>query len=119
MTDSPIEPALTSEEWAEIRDHPEIAGYTALEQVIARNTCDGGSFTGVNDPSPIIAACNAMLDDNDPRKITWAMVDALRKWAKTEGELMDSGDAGRTGVDIGIAEDLADALASYLPPREP
>jgi len=65
----------------------------------------------------ILALCNDALPDADPRKLTWAMVDGLRKWADTEDTLERLMDAGRTGVDSGLARAIADAIESHLPPR--
>jgi len=96
MTDK-IAPALTPEQWEQ--------SATA-------------SFVSTLSSAALIALANAALPDGDPRKITWAMVDALlcvvqqdtdaQRWGPFDGEI--EGAAG--------CQRLADALASYLPPRE-
>ena len=66
----------------------------------------------MRDVPAAIAYLNAALPDDDPRKITWAMVDELRGVA---------GDYEYRGLDPCPFDTLnayADALASYLPPRD-
>lgn len=95
-----IEPALSAEEWKAFPD-PRTLGNVDLPGTIAR--------------------CNAMLPDADPRKITWAMVDVLRDEAVGIGS---GGLAGREDTPYRTQRQreealqrIADALASYLPPR--
>lgn len=57
-----------------------------------------------------IARANAALPDDDPRKITWEMVDELRfasERNEREGDVDLAGSLNR----------IADILARYLPPR--
>lgn len=94
-----IPPALTKEEWAFADRHraliaPEILGDPMFATEAAK----------------VIATNNAALPDGDPRKITWAMVDALQDFAETIPALLSGTQAPFRA--------LADALASYLPPRE-
>ena len=91
----PLAPALTPEEFRnEGMDDPGILGDIryAVDQ---------------RDLAKIIALANHQLPDTDPRKITWGMVDALHRIAEEfpNGDTFD----GLVGI--------ADALASYLPPR--
>lgn len=52
------------------------------------------------DHANMIAKHNAALPDADPRKITWEMIDKIHDFAFDETQMQ-----------------IADALASYLPPR--
>jgi hypothetical protein len=109
MTDA-IAPALTPEQWADVAKYGVSYLRAEVGPVVLWNGDDG--------PSVILALANAALPDTDPRKITWAMVDALlcvvqqdtdaQRWGPFDGEI--EGAAG--------CQRLADALASYLPPRE-
>jgi hypothetical protein len=108
MTDDasvPIPPALDAEEWTEVEPLTESGYSDDLYQLVSRGI-------KVSDLTKIIALANHYLPDDDPRKITWAMVDIIReagKWIGREGNPY-----------IGFAKNLpryADVLASYLPPR--
>jgi hypothetical protein len=117
-----IEPALTPEEWA--------AGMKALGAVRAdsvflnrsenavyfgirsHDTWRGEPYTGAvvaskRSMAAVIAIANAALPDDDPRKITWEKIDA---W-------IDTCDAVGAWENATIRT-FANALASYLPPRE-
>lgn len=95
-----MEQAMTPEEWDRLPDREEwravrmdAAGYSAAEMddAIAHD----------------IAIQNAMLSDDDPRKFTWAKLDELRRCIASTGH-----------ADESEATQLADAIASYLPPRD-
>ena len=103
MTDSPIEPALTPEEWhiLRLRSAGKMIGETVRGFLVFDQYKE--------DQVAAIAVANAALPDSDPHKITWAMVDDLRE---VDGRLDD--DALRP-----LVVRIADVLASYLPPREP
>lgn len=96
-----IEPALSAEEWADMR------GY--LDDYAKRPDSSSGlineiSYVGWVDQSRripfCIAALNAALPDSDPRKITREKVELL-------GEIVK---------EYKMLQPLADALRSYLPP---
>ena len=92
MTDPlKIESGLTARQWAEDGSF------------IADN-----AFLRVQAPG-LIAMSNAALPDDDQRKITWTKIDAMRSNAR---------DAEADGMDGSVTLAFADALASYLPPRE-
>ena len=113
----PIAPALTPEEWEEAAIEGEL--YSRAEPLKIETEPDGITLRRTDglprDPEinrgdiPVaISLLNFSLPDTDPRKITWEMVDALR------GQLTVS----MTGAQFDITQRLADALASYLPPRD-
>ena len=94
MTDdpsAPIPPALTAEEWK--------------RRITISEACDRYSEAAV------IALANAALPDDDSRKITWAMVEALRGCA---GDFETSSKSHSCYRNL---HRIADVLASYLPPR--
>jgi len=118
-----IPPALTAEEWAnsEFASHYGLAT-TSLEvdhkgRVFAHSEMADEDIVVILNEAvdaravlpKFIALANAALPDGDPRKITWAMVDELREWAT-------GFDDPRPGQETLAA--IADALGSYLPPRE-
>ena len=94
MSDS-IEPAIDAKTWGEIIA---AGGPAKHNSIVADAAPDEYAFC--------LALFNAALPDDDPRKITWAMVDDLR-------------DMSRRTTTAGRRHQIADALASYLPPREP
>jgi hypothetical protein len=110
MTDT-IAPALTEMEWADglyasaditlVRQRVGIAGNQRLDITIHSHPLDDPA-----DFAALIAMNNAALPDDDRRKITWKTVERLQRKAI----------AGVSPRDDWMLE-LADALASYLPPR--
>lgn len=74
---------------------------------------DGGSWTAsifeAENVRRLIAIANAALPDDDPRKITRARVEALRSVCRHNPDTLP-------GYGVPLRE-LADALASYLPPE--
>lgn len=120
MTDA-IAPALTPEEW----DKAAIEGSISLFldqrfvplEIMTEPDCVSLRREGMGDEMevfaaeapPVIALLNAMLPDTDPRRITWAMLDQLRKAVRG---------TDWTGASVPpLEERFIDALASYLPPR--
>lgn len=106
MSDTPIPPALTPEEWAENGD-PVVDGYidwqTCIVDVNSHYSGDGSKrfIPG------LIALANAALPDDHPAKITRADVENLRALLGGDAWAVAKADIRR----------LADALASYLPPE--
>jgi len=109
----PIEPALTSEEWA--------------ERALARRAATAGQTLAEYPPARapgIIALANDSLRDSDTRKITWEMVDFLRFAAELVLEYVDPRGSDYRDSETTLQRHhdrmlrIADALASYLPPRE-
>jgi hypothetical protein len=85
-----IEPALTAEQWAEVLDGS--AGSVGLL---------------MSESAECMARANHYLPDNDPRKITRADVDQLRRLNKAW-----------LGFEfVGLIPRLADRLAALLPPE--
>lgn len=114
MTDT-IEPALTAEEWR----HWEREG---IKEAVAR-ACDSINYSLGQRPEKMGALCNVALPDSDPRKITRLHVNALYFAAEALRE--KGGTLLARGISPGIqneqakaVERLAEALASYLPPKE-
>jgi hypothetical protein len=109
MTDI-IEPALTPEQWA--KGIPKVYGYddgsVFLDWRVSPMRLDDG-------PHAIIAALNAALPDDDPRKITQAMIAVLREFAEAPGYGWSDAD-GNNFPNEELTR-IADALASYLPPE--
>lgn len=102
MSDA-IAPALTPEAWASI------AAGNGIPYGYGSSSILGDlSMLDREDISAAIAYLNAALPDTDPRKITWAMVDALCD-ALSSSEC--DADEGRA------ASGVVEVLASYLPPR--
>jgi hypothetical protein len=119
-----IEPALAQADW-QAPDYPrtdlafveEPMGYAHVDSGPHRIEIGTRNESGrlekhwlvhPEDFAALIAVANAALPDDDPRKLTLAMVDELMGVA-------DQADS-EFGVDLFF---IADALASYLPPREP
>jgi hypothetical protein len=103
MTDtSKIEPALSPEEWANLSV---FKGETAAQHRIMLALNGGGTVAHM---PATIALANAALSDDDPRKITWAMVDEIREAASFIHEVSEEQPKLKR---------IAAALASYLPPR--
>lgn len=120
MTDTPIEPALSREEWAKRGRWPFSTEAGQLEVTLSDWVYDepGGDEYEValshtctpQDLPALIALANAALPDDDPRKITREMVgdlDSCASWAEGEGQ-RDLADRVRR---------FAAALESYLPPE--
>ncbi len=100
---TPIERALTSEEWALMRAR------LASRQTGNLNGLAVAMLAGDDLPAAI-ATANARLADSDLRKLTWAHVDALRESAR----LLDAESFDEQSANM---EQLANIIASYLPPR--
>jgi hypothetical protein len=115
-----IAPALTAEEWARqyivvgdrgtwvSGDGAEWLGYDDTERVVWKDRIPA-----------VIALANAALPDSDPRKITRAMVDAMREVARAAEAQHDQ---SHEFADYEAAQRWtrwADALSSYLPPEGP
>lgn len=118
----PITPALTAEEWritsaAVARDF----AITALKNEFKDEYGECMLAEPLSLPA-VIALANTALPDADPRKITWAMVDALRNLFESSdflayeepGHRADHEETKRVGD---LAYQCLDAIASYLPPR--
>lgn len=129
-----IPPALTFEEWeAQTRQSPSLGESeqifvdrrdgVAYFGVRAHDTWRGQPYTGAVLASPrtmraAIALANHALPDDDPRKITWAMVDAIREVVKNADFADRVGDNAAIITNADVLERIADALASYLPSRD-
>jgi hypothetical protein len=98
MTDETraIEPALTPEEWQALPDAAAAVAVMALPSL--RRQPERMQI--------VMALANAALPDDDPRKITWEDVYALRNW-----DLLDE---GKTQLYL---KRLAAKLAAFLPPE--
>jgi hypothetical protein len=122
MTDK-IEPALSAEEW-DMREatredtHVRLDWFNGPPTLYIDNLSNAplsisdeceSSHGGVPALIAMIALTNATLPDTDPRKITWGMVDAIRDAEPSWGERDTEG--------LALLRHIADALASYLPPR--
>jgi hypothetical protein len=102
-----IEPALTKEEWATLREQ-----VCSNEGVAAwLDECYQPDEVGA---VRIIAAMNYRLPDSDPRKITRAMIAAIRDAAERHH---DDGDMDDMLASMAATHRIADALESYLPPE--
>lgn len=111
-----IEPALTAEQWAEIQSAPiesddlyplaPVARCEVLAKIVGFAAYSDDAWY-IPDPVAAIAACNAALPDDDPRKITREKLDDLRAG-------LDVGEDTRN--DESAARAFLDALESYLPP---
>lgn len=103
--DQQIAPALTAEEWAS-KSKADAGGVRfTLELgfvgVVPQITFDGvGPMLRYSDMPALMALANAALPDDDPRKITRADVETLRRH------------------DDAILDRIADQLAALLPPDE-
>lgn len=105
MTDTPIEPALTPEEWASVEGEKRERTTTRHYEVDA--------ILENHDPAKFIAVYNAALPDSDPRKIT-------REWVETLRDIAELNLKKRTRLDRlagPCLESIANALESYLPPE--
>lgn len=124
---APLGPALSEKEWRDIATNRSVASQIVGDRVMDRY----GYFESVNrgDEPALIAACNALLPDSDPRKITRDKVNALRemvsyidapheaavRFARMDG--IDDPSEDLSTVEAGRwLWRLADALESYLPP---
>lgn len=107
-----IEPALNAEGWETL---------TPLSGVDWRAI--GQQFGVLGSPPTLIALANAALPDSDPRKITRAAVEVIRKFAYWHHHAAVPAMPERyqylARAEISYALLLADALASYLPPEDP
>ena len=104
MTDS-IDPVLSREEWGRVvRD--EVRVTLAFPAETAGLPDERIMVTNEWAPA-VIALANHGLDEADPRKITSAWIELLRRVAKS----------ARASADHRALQTLADALDSYLPPR--
>lgn len=109
-----IEAALSMDEWANRSvtrfDVQPIVVVNLPGDSIAIRIDSSGSIVAEKPGTlaAIMAMANDALPDTDPRKITWALVKHLRDTAYTAAD----GYSGPTWL-----ADLADALASYLPPE--
>jgi len=116
-----IPPALTAKEWSEA-----LAWRFGITDYLVRPAeLLGGGQNSPSDLARVIALANAALPDDDPRKITWAMADDAREAYRSAVILathaQNSGDETERQRYRALAiryAVLADALASYLPPRE-
>lgn len=108
MNDTKIEPALSAEEWSEVREPGVIRENGGL---VYELSYIGWLSTERRIPASV-AILNAALPDSDPRKITRETIAAL-DWVLKQ--------AGGTGDWLHSVEDklkpIRDALESYLPPR--
>lgn len=115
-----IPPALTPDQWRE-REFKVIGGATGQKFVlgsphflgIAQDGARLIGLTNVANVAALIALANAAFPDEDPRKLTWETVDALRRSEKT----LESASHPVLDHEAQLLGDLADVLASYLPPR--
>lgn len=111
-----MQPALTKEEWE--RGIPGVCGFDDGSVFI-----DWRHSGNVERPEAVIAALNAALPDDDPRKITQEMVDALDEsiaWgAECDDACSDTGSWRTTEMEARYQSwrKIRDALASYLPPK--
>ena len=125
-----IEPALSASEWKDQRAlRPEGTAvwpisYNREHPGLHVPVTAAVSFHVSKPPAlvAVIAIANAALPDSDPRKITRDMVTLLRRIAYTEVAEEDgegSYDSANLfeGKEMDALMELADALASYLPPE--
>lgn len=106
MSDTPkIAPALSAEEWRRALDNEFVM------QDMAKRFATGREGTTAG----MIALLNAMMRDDDPRKITRERVDLLRKAAEMIEIEYDARD--NESYEVVTLRAFADALASYLPPE--
>jgi hypothetical protein len=118
LNDTMIAPALRPAQWA-ARKFDEISQDQVLntKYLVIEDGGDRATVSGAEQLRATIALANGLLDDDDPHKLTWAMVDALEEAARRR--LSDGGgDAATTYADRGVAlRHIARVIASYLPPR--
>lgn len=121
---APIHPALTPDEWVALEGRPAIERGEEFQGDGIRGHVDEWLGFCVDNFTPetqsshknaanltaIIALANAALPDSDPRQIRFGWV----LWLREEAEIL-----GRNGAGAGalMAAEIADALASYLPPE--
>jgi hypothetical protein len=103
-----IASAMSPEEWTEALSWP----HGVKDYIVGPADRVGYGDDSCADMARLIALANAALPDTDPRKITRAMVERLYGLANVLR------DVHRMNIDAEQCESLADALASYLPPRE-
>lgn len=104
MSDTPkIDPALTPEEWTEMRGAGDLIGRPYYYSGIVQRSAIAGM------PEMGIALLNDLLPDDDRRKITRAWVEALRAVTQHNPDTLP-------GYGVPLRQ-LADALESYLPPE--
>ena len=125
-----IPPALTREEWTHRAFDGVCISADWMDQSI--EIFDVGEGTKVSlfgaprvvaDAPRLIAALNAALPDTDPRKIGGEYLAALREVvaasdALNGAKMISGGMLQVSGTTVETLRDLADALASYLPPRD-
>ena len=109
MTDerlSDIPPALSPEEWQQRATTDRAVGMHVNDFGFVVSGSRLGSHAVVvgRDVSEVIALANDAMNDEDPRKFTWAQVGRLRGIADTLGD---------DGAEF--LHDLADVVSSYLP----
>lgn len=134
---SEIPPALSAEEWTAYgfrRENETIVQHEGDGRAVELLCYDQAAWLSENmvtisdtEWGPralpgLIALANAALPDDDPRKITWAMVDAIRKSSHDiEAEHDTPGsplyDDYVLWEQFTALDGSADVLASYLPPR--
>lgn len=123
-----IKPALSAEEWADVQSYQ--TGCTVFRGGVSASPLDmgkrvrlgGGDDDGCIEIGKVeapfvIALANAALPDDDPRKITPALVEYLRTAAHdAEARHDESGEMS----DYEEQQQLlawAEAISSYLPPE--
>jgi hypothetical protein len=112
-----IAPAMSPEEWTEALSWP----HGVKDYIVGPAERVGYGDDSCADMARLIALANAALPDHDPRKITWAMVALLNAMiGRTRDTLRFDGSPDGRLAWVGLLHvvQLADALASYLPPRE-
>ncbi|MDB4914066.1 MAG: hypothetical protein JWM95_1710 [Gemmatimonadetes bacterium] len=109
MTDR-IEPALSAEEWRALQSVKIGSSAYALDE-ISRSTVS--QERSDNECSvALIAVLNAALPDSDDRKFRSHWIE----WLRTEADILKRAGAGAGAL---CANEIADALESYLPPELP
>lgn len=108
-----ITPALTPEEWAKL------AAMTQAERMDAARLIIG-EIPFLANVARAIATLNAVLPDDDPRKITRAKAQRLREMVSTflDAATTSGRRAGKTEASARVVQllDFASALESYLAP---
>ena len=105
--DEKIEPVLSPEEWARVAKD-DVRVVLAFPSENAEAPDERIMVTSEWAPD-LIALANHGLADDDPRKITREWIALLYKAAKF-GDI--------DGADFSALKSVAEALESYLPPRE-
>lgn len=102
MTDSTIPPVFDAEKWQRV---------LAYQQLARERGLDPCAIVAHEPPEAVMAIANAALTDDDPRKITRAILESIRETLQTVDAMWYE--------NVGKEMAFLAALESYLQPEGP